>query len=413
MIDDRILRRPAGFERDDVAELGHLVPEPEPQLHAPPPHPDGSSRRILPVSETSLGEREVGYVASCVRENWISSAGSYLRRFEAAFAERVGSPHAVACSSGTAALHLLLASLELGPEDEVILPAFTMIAVANTVVHAGGAPVLVDVERDTGNLDPAAVAARVGPRTRGIVAVHTYGHPADLDALGAIAERHGLFLFEDCAEAHGARWRGRPVGALADAGTFSFYGNKILSTGEGGMVTTRDERLARLTRQLRDHAFSEDRHFWHRYVGFNFRMTNLQAAVGLAQTERFEELVGARRRNRGRYDEALRAVPGLRLPVERPGAHSVFWMYGLVVEDEFGISRDELRRRLARRGVETRSYFVPLHAQPAHRGRFRGQRFPVSEDLGRRGLYLPSSARLTDDEIAYVAAAVADARERP
>lgn len=412
MIEERQLRRPAEIEPADLASLGDLMPAPEPELAPPPPFADGRPRRILPVSETCLDGRELEYLETCVRENWISSAGPFVRRFEEAFAARIECAHAVACSSGTAALRLALAALEFAPGDEVIAPAFTMIAVVNTIVQAGATPVLVDVDPETFNLDPPAVAARVGPRTRGIIAVHTYGHPADMTALLAIAERHHLFLFEDAAEAQGARWQGRPVGALADAGTFSFYGNKILSTGEGGMVTTNDERLARLARQLRDHAFSEDRHFWHRYAGFNYRMTNLQAAVGLAQTERFDELVGSRRRNRRRYDSLLRSVPGLRLPVERAGARNVFWMYGLVVEDEFGVSRDELRRRLARRGVETRNYFVPLHAQPAHRARFIGQSFPVSEDLARRGLYLPSSARLSGEDIAYVAGAIEESRTR-
>jgi perosamine synthetase len=413
MIRDQDLRTPSELGAADLGDLADLIPAPEPVLDLPPPDRDGRARRIVPVSETSLDGREAEYLEACLRENWISSAGPFVRRFEAAFAERVDCPHAVACSSGTAALHLLFAALDLAPGDEVIAPAFTMVAVINTIVHAGAAPVLVDVEPETGNLDPVAVAARVGPRTRGVVAVHTYGHPADVTALTAITDRHGLFLFEDCAEAHGARWGGRPVGGLTDAGTFSFYGNKILSTGEGGMVTTRDERVARIARQLRDHAFSEDRHFWHRYIGFNYRMTNLQAAVGLAQTERFDELVGARRSNRRLWDRHLAAVPGLRLPSERPGTRNAFWMYGVVVEDEFGISRDELRLRLARRGVETRSFFVPLHVQPAHHTRFRGQRFPVAEDLARRGLYLPSSARLSASEIEYVAGAIAEARTTP
>ena len=412
MIRNDDLRQPSEVGPSDLGPLADLIPAPEPPLLLPPPDRDGQPQRILPVSETSLEGREAEYLETCVRENWLSSAGPFVHRFEAAFGARVECAHAVACSSGTAALRLALATINLQPGDEVIAPAFTMIAVVNTIVQAGANPVLVDVEPDTGNLDPNAVEANIGPRTRGVMAVHTYGHPAEMNALLDITGRRGLFLFEDAAEAQGARFKGRPVGALGDAGTFSFYGNKILSTGEGGVVTTNDERVARLARQLRDHAFSEDRHFWHRFVGFNYRMTNLQAAVGLAQTERFDELVGARRRNRLLYDRLLSDVPGLRLPAERPGVRSAFWMYGLVVEDAFGISRDELRLRLGRRGVETRNYFVPLHVQPAHYARFRGQRFPVSEDLARRGLYLPSSARLTRHDIEYIAGAIREARVR-
>jgi perosamine synthetase len=299
----------------------------------------------------------------------------------------------------------------VGPDDEVIIPAFTMVATANAVRYTGATPVLVDAERATWNLDVAGLARLVTPRTRGILVVHTYGHPVDKDPIRELADARGLWVVEDAAEAHGALYRGRRVGSLGRAASFSFYANKIITTGEGGMITTDDAELCRLARRLRDHAFSDERHFWHQYLGYNYRMTNLQAAVGLAQTERLGEFVDIRRANAARYSERLRAIPGLTLPVERDWAKNVYWMYGLLVEEAFGPSRDELRRRLARRGIETRTFFIPVHLQPIYHALFRGRRFPVSEELCQRGLYLPSGATLTAAEIAYVCDAVAAARE--
>lgn len=401
---------------DDVmAALSEILPGPEPPLEVRVPRipvvEEALTRRIIPVSDPRLDGNELRYLTQCVQSNWISSAGRFVREFEAAFARAVGCRYGVACSNGTTALHLALATLGIGPGDEVILPAFTMIATANAVRYTGATPVLVDSERETWNPDVTRLADAVTSRTRGIVVVHTYGHPVDMDPVLELAERRGLWVLEDAAEAHGALYRGRPVGSLGRAAAFSFYANKIITTGEGGMVTTNDPEVARLARRLRDHAFSDERHFWHRYVGFNYRMTSLQAAVGLAQVERLEAFVRSRRENAARYTARLRAIPGLSLPVERPWGKNVYWMYGVVVEDAFGLSRDELRRRLARRGIETRTFFIPIHVQPVYYEMFRGQRFPVAEDLCRRGLYLPSGATLTAEEIAYVCDAVAEARE--
>jgi perosamine synthetase len=401
---------------DDVmAELARILPDPEPPLEVRLPRipvvEEAMERQIIPVADPRLDGNELRYLTQCVQSNWISSAGRFVREFEAAFAEATGCRYGVACANGTTALHLALAALGVGPGDEVVLPTFTMIATANAVRYAGGTPVLVDAERDTWNLDVARLGDALSPRTRGIVVVHTYGHPVDMDPVLELAARRGLWVLEDAAEAHGARYRGRPAGSLGRAAAFSFYANKIITTGEGGMVTTSDAALAALGRRLRDHAFSDERHFWHKYLGFNYRMTNLQAAVGLAQTERLEEFVAARRRNAARYTERLGRVPGLTLPVERPWARNVYWMYGVLVEDAFGISRDELRRRLARRGIETRTFFIPIHLQPIYYELFRGQRFPVAEELCRRGLYLPSGATLTEAEVAYVCDVVAEARE--
>jgi perosamine synthetase len=398
-----------------LAELADLIPGPEPHLEVRIPRipvaEEALTRRIIPVSDPRLDGNELRYLTQCIQSNWISSAGRFVREFEDAFAAAVGCRHGVAASNGTTSLHLALVTLGIGPGDEVIIPTFTMIATANAVRYTGAAPVLVDAERETWNLDLARLEAKITPRTRGICLIHTYGHPVDMDPLTHLAERHGLWVLEDAAEAHGARYKDRPVGSLGRAASFSFYANKIITTGEGGMVTTNDAELARVARRLRDHAFSDERHFWHKYLGFNYRMTNLQAAVGLAQTERLAEFVEIRRANAARYTKALSRIPGLGLPVERPWARNVYWMYGVVVEDAFGISRDELRRRLARRGIETRTFFIPIHLQPIYYAAFEGQRYPVAEDLCRRGLYLPSGATLTDAEIDYVCAMVREARE--
>jgi perosamine synthetase len=366
---------------------------------------------IIPVSAPLLDGNELRYVTECVRSGWISSGGEFVRRFEDAFAAAVGCAHGVACSNGTAALHLALATLGLSAGDEVIVPTFTMIATPNAVAYTGATPVLVDADPVHWNLDPDAVEAAVTPRTRAIVVVHTYGAPAQMDAIRAIAARHRLAVVEDAAEAHGAAYRGRPVGALGDAATFSFYANKIITTGEGGMLTTNDARIAAVARRLRDHAFSDDYHFWHRYRGFNYRMTSLQAAVGLAQTERFAELVAMRRALAAAYSDGLRDVDGLTLPVEQAGTTNVFWMYALLVDPAFGRTRDELRSLLAQAGIETRTTFIPVHLQPIYRAAQRGRSYPVAESLCARGLYLPTSAALRDTDVARVVAAVRAARK--
>jgi perosamine synthetase len=386
---------------DELAPLHArgLVPDPEPALE----HPPGA--RVIRVSETLLDGNELAYVSECVTGNWISSAGSFVPRLQEAFAAAVSCRFAIACSSGTAALHLALAAAGIGEGDEVLMPAFTMIATANAACYVGAEPVLVDSDPRTWNIDPERLADKLTRRTRAVVAVHTYGIPAEMDPIREFAQRNGLLVIEDAAEAHGARYHGHPVGSIGDVAAFSLYGNKILTSGEGGMVTTDDERIAEVARELRDHAFSRERHFWHRRLGFNYRMTNLQAAIGLAQVERFEQLLERRRANEQRYREALAGIEGLQLPPAVPG--SVTWMFGVRVEDSFGIGRDELRRRLASAGVETRTFFVPMHLQPIHHRRFAGQRYPVAEQLGRTGLYLPSGPGLEDDEIAYVADAVA------
>jgi perosamine synthetase len=292
----------------------------------------------------------------------------------------------------------------------VIVPDFTMIACANTVCHAGATPVLVDSDARTWNLDLELAKSRISPRTRAILVVHTYGHPVDVDQIERFAADNGLVVIEDAAEAHGAELRGRRAGSLGTVAAFSFYANKIVTTGEGGMVTTNDESIAVLARELRDHGFSPERHFWHRYRAYNFRMGNLQAAIGLAQTERLGDLLDRRRRGAQWYRDALGAIPGIELPPTEAGHRDANWMFGVLINEEFGTSRDELRRRLAQVGIETRTFFVPIHLQPAYHASQRGRRYPVAERLGSGGLYLPSGPDIGEAEVARVAGAIEQAR---
>ncbi len=407
--------QPRELTLEEMGDLGKIIPGPEPVLQMalhPIPEFGGLQRRqLIPVCEPTLSGNELAYVTQAVQTNWISSAGGFIPKFEASFAERMGARYGVACVNGTVALHLALATLGLEPGDEVIIPTFTMIATANAVTYLGARIVLVDSEMSTWNMDVSQLEAKITPRTKAITVVHTYGHPVDMDAVNAVAQRHGLFVLEDAAEAHGARYKGRPAGSLGDAACFSFYGNKIITTGEGGMVTTDREDVAKLAWNLRDHAFSTERHFWHKFLGYNYRMTNLQAAIGLAQTEQLDKFVAARRANAAYYTSLLRKIPGITTPPEASWATNVFWMYGIMLEREFPLTRDQLRAGLARRGIETRTFFIPMHCQPIYFDRFRGQRFPVAEDLCRRGMYLPSASNLTRNDIEAVVDAIRECVE--
>lgn len=387
----------------ELGDLAEIIPDPEPRLEVTLQRiPVEETRGIIPVCEPRLDGNELKYVTECVQSNWISSAGRFIKQFEELFSTKCGCKYGVACTSGTTALHLALATLGIGPGDEVILPAFTMIASINAVTYLGAKPVLVDSELDTWNMDISQIEDKITPQTKAIIIVHTYGHPVDMDRVNEIAKHHGIYVVEDAAEAHGALYKERPVGSLGDMACFSFYGNKIITTGEGGMITTSNKEITDVARNLRDHAFSPDRHFWHKYVGYNYRMTNLQAAVGLAQTERFEELVRIKRENAYYYTSLLKEIPGIVTPPEKEWVKNVFWMYGILVMDEFGMSRDELRQKLAKSGIETRTFFIPMHLQPIYYKQFKGQRYPNAEELCKRGFYLPSSARLTKKDIEFI-----------
>jgi perosamine synthetase len=403
--------KPAELSLEDMGDLAEIIPASDPEVkvsYRPIPDFDRPSvRGIIPVCEPTLGGNELKYITQAVETNWISSAGGFIRDFEARFAAACGAKYGIACANGTVAVHLALATLGLQPGDEVILPTFTMIATINAVTYCGATPVLVDNEPAYWQMDVDDVARKITPRTRAILPVHIYGHPVDMDALNEVACRHGVTVVEDAAEAHGAEYKGRRAGSLGAAAAFSFYGNKIITTGEGGMITTNNQEIARLAWNLRDHAFSHERHFWHKFVGFNYRMTNLQAAIGLAQVEKLDEMVAARRRNAALYTSLLKDIPGITTPPEAAWAKNVFWMYGILVDRAaFGMGRDQLRQVLADNGVETRTFFIPMHCQPVYWEQFKGQRFPVAERLCRDGFYLPSSSSLTAGEIERVASVI-------
>jgi perosamine synthetase len=399
----RSLLKRASINLEEHSWVKEILPAPEPKLKI------GKNGRRIYVSSPHLAGNEQEYLRQCIDTNWISSKGNFIARFEKEFAAKIGASQAISCTSGTAALHLTLAALGLEPSSEIIIPSFTMIANPNTITHTGPRIQLVDSDIASWNMDIDQVEAQVNDRTRAIVTVHTYGVPAEMDRLSVIAEKHNLYLIEDAAEAHGAMYRNQKVGSIGDAGCFSFYANKIITTGEGGMVTTNNSELADIIRNLRDHAFSVERHFWHAYAGFNYRMTNMQAAIGCAQVEYFEELVQARIRHAGYYSEQLREIHGIQLAPQSKEGTSVPWMYCILVEPEFGKSRDELRYFLADRGVETRTFFIPIHIQPVYFYQFLGRRFPVAEELCRKGMYLPSSAALSQEDIDYICAAIREA----
>jgi perosamine synthetase len=364
---------------------------------------------MIPVAEPLLGEKELEYVTDCVRSGWVSSLGEYVRRFEREFAAYCGVRYGVATHNGTVALHLALAALGIGPGDEVILPTLTFVATANAVAYTGATPVFVDSEPHTWNIDPQAVACAITPDTRAIIAVHLYGHPADMDPLRTQATQHGLTLIEDAAEAHGARYKGRRVGSLSDLAVFSFYGNKIITTGEGGMVLTDDTALAEHCFFLGNQAKQKQNPYWHSEIGYNYRMTNMQAALGVAQLERVDELIAIRVRNAAHYQRRLSALPGLSLPPCVEWAENVYWMYTVLVEDDYGLDRDTLMARLRQRGIETRPAFYPIHTLPMYD---RGQRFPVAEELGRKGINLPSGATLTPEQVDIVCDALTEISHR-
>ena len=350
-------------------------------------------------------------MTECITTGWISSSGRFLNAFEEAWAAYCGRRHGIAVSNGTSALEAAVEALDLGPGDEVIMPTFTIVSCATAVLATGATPVLVDSEPRTWCLNVDEVEAKIGPQTRAIMPVHMYGHPADMNWLVNLAERHGLAIIEDAAEAHGAEVETAAgwvrCGSFGEVSCFSFYANKLVTTGEGGMVLTDSDEMAERLRSLRNLGFGAKRRFLHEQLGHNFRLTNLQAAVGLAQVERIDEVVARKREIGQRYGEALRDLP-IVLPTEAPWARSVYWMVGLVLDDTVDFDAAELAVKLRDLDVDTRPFFLGMHEQPAFhdRGLFMDERHPVAETIARRGLYLPSGVALTDEQLDQVVAAV-------
>lgn len=365
---------------------------------------------FIPVNNPLLDGNEGRYLAECVEQGWLSSEGPFVARFEETVANDLGRGHGIAVSSGSGALEVAVAALRLGPGDEVIAPSFTIISCVAPIVRAGATPVLVDMRADTWNMDVAQIEAAIGPRTRAIMVVHIYGLPADMDPILALAKQHDLAVIEDAAEMHGQSYRGRPCGSLGDLSILSFYANKHVTTGEGGMVLCDDPLLAERCRGLRNLCLDNKRRFVHQELGWNYRITNMQAAVGLAQCEQLAQTV-ERKRAMGRYyDEALAEVPGLALPLAATDyAQNIYWVYGLVLDDGVDFDAAEAIARLQNEGIGCRPFFWPMHEQPVFNdmGLFRDDSHPVAERLARRGFYLPSGTALTEQQMARVCEAVA------
>ena len=351
----------------------------------------------IPVYRPSLDGNEKKYVNQCLDSSWISSKGEFVGCFEQRFSERIGVQHAATVCNGTVALHLALVALGIGPGDEVIVPTLTYVASVNAITYTGATPVFVDSLRSTWQIDPEDVVRHITPRTRAIMAVHLYGQSSDMEKLVKITKNHHLFLIEDCAEAFGTYYGDQHVGLFGDISTFSFFGNKTITTGEGGMVVTNDKTLNERVRHLRGQGLAAHREYWHDVVGYNYRMTNIAAAIGVAQLERADELI-ARKKNLAKlYTYGLKDLPVQVHPEESGTTHS-YWMVSILVNH--ADLRDKLRQHLARAGIETRPLFYPVHTMPAYSRNFR--RHSVAEDLSWRGINLPSFPSLTDDEVFYI-----------
>ncbi|MGB0386636.1 MAG: DegT/DnrJ/EryC1/StrS family aminotransferase [Ardenticatenaceae bacterium] len=380
--------------------------------------------QIIPVNEPLIGERESEYVMECLRTGWISSAGRFIKLFEEAWAEYCGRRYGIAMSNGTVVLEAAVAVLDLQPGDEVIMPTFTIISCAQAITRFGGVPVLVDSDPDTWCMDVTQVEAKITSRTRAIMPVHIYGHPVDMDPLLELAEKYHLAIIEDAAEVHGADYltghsrdlgaTGEPngkwqrCGSFGDMSTFSFYANKIITTGEGGMVLTDDSTLAQRLRDYRNLCFRPERRFYHTEIGNNYRLTNMQAAVGLGQVEQIDRYLAQKRWLGARYTEQLRDIPGIQLPIEKPWAKHVYWMYALVLDEATGLDANSFAQKLAALGVRTRPFFLGMHEQPVFHqmGLFQGEQYPIAERIARQGLYLPSGMALTEAQLDAVCHAV-------
>jgi len=358
----------------------------------------------LPIAAPAFPGNELRYVTECVVKNWISSQGRFVTEFESAFAKFCGVKHGIAVCNGTVSLHLALVLAGVGPGDEVIVPTLTFIATANVVRYTGATPVFVDSEQETWNMNVSLVERKITSRTKAIIPVHLYGHPVDMDPLNELARRYELFVIEDAAEAHGAKYKGKRVGSLGDIGCFSFFGNKIVTTGEGGMLTTNDEGLAERARVLRDHGMAKNKRYWHDLIGYNYRLTNLQAAVGVAQMEQVETLLQRRSDLQGWYTDKLGLDHRIELPKRRDWAEPVNWFYTILLRRDF--DRDRVVEQLKHDGIDTRPVFYPLHSMPPHA---QEGHFPIAEDISRRGLSLPTFASMGLSDVERVCAALLNA----
>lgn len=359
------------------------------------------SMNKISIANPILKGNEKKYVLDCLDSVWISSNGKYIKEFEDKFATFCNTKHAISCCNGTAALHLALLAYGIGPGDEIIVPTLTYIATANAVAYCGARPVFIDSDRETWNLDPKLIEQKISNKTKGIIVVHLYGHPVDMDLVMEVARKHDLFVVEDAAEAHGSTYKGRIVGSIGDVAAFSFFGNKIVTTGEGGMVVTNNDALAERLRLLKGQGMDPNRRYWFPMIGYNYRMTNIEAAIGLAQLEDVTWHLSKRQEIANLYHQYLQdSVNLIELPVEKEWASHSFWMYSILLKDTVKISRDEFMKLLEEAGIETRPVFYPMHVMPPYKE--AEENYPVAVYIASRGINLPTHGLLTSEDIAFI-----------
>jgi perosamine synthetase len=359
-----------------------------------------SEQPRIPLVYPVFNGNEKSYVVDCIDSSWISSNGKYVNKFEENFAEFCGTKYAISCANGTVALHLALLACGIGPGDEVIVPTLTYIATANAVTYCGSRPVFVDSEPETWNIDPKCIEEKISDKTKGIIVVHLYGHPVDMDPVMKLARKYNLFVIEDAAEAHGAEYKNKKTGSIGDIGCFSFFGNKLITTGEGGMVTTNDSKLNEKMRLLRGQGMDPNKRYWFPIIGYNYRLTNIQSAIGLAQLENISFHLSKRREVANLYYNYFQSLTDfIELPVEKQWARHSFWMFSILLKDKVKISRDDLIAKLDKSGIETRPLFYPMHILPPYNENIQ---YPIAENIAFRGLNLPTHALLTEENIKYI-----------
>ena len=360
---------------------------------------------FIPVNEPLLDGNEKKYLNECIDTGWISSEGPFVKRFEDEFATRVGRENGIAVTNGTAALDIAVEALGIGHGDEVILPTFTIISCIHQIIRSGAIPVLVDSDPVTWNMDVTQIEERITEKTKAIMVVHIYGLPVDMDPVLALARKYNLKIIEDAAEMIGQTYKGKACGSFGDISTFSFYPNKHITTGEGGMVVTNDEELAEKCRSLRNLCFKKEQRFIHEELGWNYRMTNLQAALGLAQLEQLDKFVEKKRTMGKIYSRLLKDVDCLQLPlVKTDYAENIYWVYGIVIKENVSFNAKEIMNKLCEKGIGTRPFFYPMHLQPIlkSKGMIKDENLPVAENIARQGLYLPSGLNLSNSQIEIV-----------
>ena len=360
---------------------------------------------FIPVNEPLLDGNEKKYLMECIDTGWISSEGPFIKKFEEQMAKRVQRKYGVAVANGTAALEIAIQALQITEGDEVILPTFTIISCAAAIVKAGAIPVFVDCDINTWNMDVTQIKEKITSKTKAIMVVHIYGLPTDMDPVLELAKRYNLYVIEDAAEMHGQTYKGRPCGSFGDVSIFSFYPNKHITTGEGGMLLTNDATLADRCKSLRNLCFKPERRFVHEEIGFNYRMTNMQAAIGVAQLERLDQFIVKKREMGALYTELLSNVPGIQLPLKNTSySENIYWVFGIVLKDELEVSLEEVINKLTQLGIGTRPFFWPMHKQPVLKkmGVCTLGNYPNSEIISRRGFYLPSGLNLNQEQIQYI-----------